>query len=562
MMRLAGSDLWGARSISHAIGGDISILGLPLLTWIVLIALIASISVLVVMAVRKRKRQKTIANLQKQRLAMEKAEKDLFTERKADDIKQAVLQPGKPTTVLPGGAVAYSETGEMLVFKSDPAISDKDVVASAVGGREGRGRSNAPMTWSASYAIERIIVLHITGVAMFAVDTAAKVMNGRDLESDLLMVLERLLEKAKWLGGEMVTAVWRDRTVSLTWGEDIHMAAIVDGEPDERLDRELRWAIGDLVEEFADEIWSWGEETDSSVPRTLTKRLHDVFLLTAGVSPGDLAAQSEGGGIRVTSTVSWRHALAEYSVGILNNGPGPVHDIELLPSLSREGMLDVISVEGVDVDKDMKFRIDEIAQGAKAVATFMFRASDSISVRVDCAMVYRRGVAGVQQLQLPGRWIELDYINLINDEHVEPERALELAIQPASFRDRCALYIPRGMDPEALLNASIQILKEDFDAVVELEDDDMTQLEAWFHADVVGEGSVVTAVTVVPKAGIVDLFASSTVAGVVPGVMVLLRKSMDRTAKQHLTEVLDPEIRATVPKMGILLYQSWGFFED
>ncbi len=554
--------LLGTRSISLSIGGDTTILGLPLLTWIVLIVILAAVIGLVYIAARKRKRRKIVANLQKQRLAMEKAEKGLFAERKADDIRQAVLQPGKPTTVLPEGKVAYTEAGEMLVFKSTPAIGDKDVISSAVGGREGRGASMAPPTWSASYGIERIIVLHITGVAMFSVDTSAKVMNGRDLESDLLVVLERLLEKAKWLGGEMVTTVWRDRTVSLSWGEDIHMAAIVDGEPDERLDRELRWAIGDLVEEFADDIWAWGEETDSSVPRTLTKRIHDVFLLTAGVSPGDLAAQSEGGGIRVTSTVSWRHALAEYSLGIVNNGPGPVHDIELMPSLSQEGMLDVITVEGVDVDKDMKFRIDGIAQGEKAVATFIFRASDPMTVRVDCSMVYRRGVAGIQQLKLPGRWIELEHVGLIKDEHVEPERALELAIQPASFRDRCALYIPPGMKSEGLFNAAIQILKEDFDAVVELEDDDMTQLEAWFHAGVVGEGSVVAAVTMVPKAGIVDLFASSTVAGVVPGVMVLLRKSMDRTARQHLSEVLDPEVRATVPKMGVLLFQSWGFFED
>ncbi len=562
MASAACSGLWGARSISLSIGGDITILGLPLLTWIVLIVILVGVSALVVVVARKRKRRKIVDNLQKQRMAMEKAEKGLFSERKADEIKQAVRQPGKPSTVLPDGAVAYTEAGEMLVFKSTPAVGDKDVVSSAVGGKEGRGASMAPPTWSATYGIERIIVLHITGVAMFAVDTSAKVMNGRDLESDLLMVLERLLERAKWLGGEMVTSVWRDRTVSLTWGEDIHMAAIVDGEPDERLDRELRWAIGDLVEEFADDIWAWGEETDSSVPRTLTKRLHDVFLLTAGVSPGDLAAQSGGGGIRVTSTVSWRHALAAYSLGIVNNGPGPVHDIELLPSLSKEGMLDVITVEGVDVDKDMKFRIDEIAQGEKAVVTFIFRASGPMSVHVDCSMVYRRGVAGIQQLKLPGRWIELEHVNLSKDEHVEPERALELAIQPASFRDRCALYIPPEMTSEGLFNAAIQILKEDFDAVVELEDDDMTQLEAWFHAGVVGGGSVVAAVTMVPRAGIVDIFASSTVAGVVPGVMVLLRRSMDRTAKQHLREVLDPEVRATVPKMGVLLFQSWGFFEE
>ncbi len=562
MVDATGLGYGGAHFLSQFIDEGTSVLGLSLIVWVIIIAVVSIVAALAFLSYRRHKRKKLVSQLQKQKQAMDRAGSDLFTERRADEIQESVRRPGKPKTVVSEGAVAYTEAGEMLVFKSSAATTDKDAVKSALEGKDGRGALLAPPTWAASYKLERVIVLHITGVAMFAVDSAGKIINGRDLESGLLIILERLMEKAKWLGGEMVTDVFNDRTVSLTWGEDIHMAAVVDGEPDERLDRELRWAIGNLIEEFADEIWSWGDDIDSSIPRTLTKRLHDVFLLTADIAPGDLASMSLGGGLRVTSTVSWRHGLIEYSLGILNNGPGPVHDIELLPILSKDGMLDVITVHGIDVDKNMRFHIEQIEQGHKAVASFVFRATKPMDVRVDCTVVYRRGVASIQKLRVPGRWIELDSIDLVKGGPVEPERAFELAMQPAAFRDRYALYIPPNMEGEHMFNSAIKILSEDFETVVELEDDDSSQLEAWFYADIVGGGNVVTSVTVVPKKGIIDLFSSSTDAGVVPGVMVLLRNSMDRTAGQHLPDVLDPEIRSTVRKMGILLFQSWGFFED
>lgn len=554
--------LLGALSLPLAMGMEGRVLGIPLLTWIAVIAVIAVVLGLVLVAVRKRRRKALVQQLQKQRTAMEKASKDLFSQRKAAEIQEAVLHPGKPTTVVSEGAVAYTETGEMIVFKSSPATGAGDVVASAVGRSAGRGGIEPLPTWSASYKVELVIVLHITGVAMFTVDPTGKVGDARKLDGEILILLERLMERAKWLGGDMVTEVYKDRTVSLTWGEDIHMAAVVDGEPDERLDRELRWTIGDLVEEFSEEIWSWDQETDSSVPRTLTKRIHNVFLLTAGINPGALAAQSQGGGLRVMSTVSWRHSLVEYTLGIVNNGPGPVHEIELLPAMSKKGALDVVTVEGIQVDREMKFHVDDIPQGKKAVATFIFRTMEPTQVRLDCTVVYRRGVASVQQLKVQGRWIELDDVDLRKGDQVEPERAFELAIQPAAFRDRCALFLPKDVDPEKLFNDAQGALREHFDPVVELEDDEMTQLEAWFHAGIAGEGTVIASLTVVPRKGVVDLFAASTVANVIPGTMTLMKKSLDRLVRRHMAEVIDPDLRATVPRMGVLLFQSWGFFEE
>jgi hypothetical protein len=451
----------------------------------------------------------------------------------------------------------------MLVFKSSDATKDSDVVASAVDQISARAGAQGVPTWSPTYLIEEIIALHITGVVMFGVDQKGNVIDGRDMDHDLLIILERLLEEARWLGGEMVRAPYKDRTVSLTWGEGLHMAAVIDGEPDERLDRELRWAVGDLTEDFADDIWSWGEESSRSVPRELTHRLMMVFNLTRGVKPGLLDAKSEGGGLRVSSTISWRHSLAEYTLGIINNGPGPVHDLELLPTLNKDGKVEVATVYGIDVDKDMRFRLADVEQGKKVVATFAFRVPEPTDVRVDCTLIYRRGVASVQNLKLPGRWIELERREPVGrGELIEPERALELATQHATFRDRCAVYGPRGANIEAIFNAVIENLSNRMDAVVELEDDEGSQMEAWFHGDVVGGGTVIVSVTVVPKKGIIDMFATSTEAGVVPSTMVLMRQAVNDAAGQPLPEVLDPELRTTVPRMGVLLFQSWGFFDD
>jgi hypothetical protein len=542
---------------------DANYLGLSVIVWVVLLLVSAVVVSLLMLAIRKRKKKSLVEKLQKQRQAMEKASAELFSQREADEIREAVNAPGKPQTVISEGAVAYTETGEMLVFKSSDATDDADVVASAVDKISVRAGAQGVPTWSPTYHMEKIIALHITGVVMFAVDEKGRVVNGRDLEPDLLIVLERLLEEAKWLGGEMVKRPYKDRTVSLTWGEALHLAAVVEGEPDERLDRELRWALGDLTAEFADDIWSWGDDVDRSVSRELTQRLVKVFNLTRGVKPGLMDTKSEGGGLRVSSTISWRHSLAEFNLGIINNGPGPVHDLELLPTLNTQGKVAVATVYGIDVDKEMRFRMSDIEQGRKVVATFAFRVLEPVDVRVDCTLVYRRGVTNIQKLKLPGRWIELDIRQPVGrGEQMEPEAALELATQPASFRDRCALFCPRGMNIEGLFNTIIEDLSENTDPVVELEDDNNTQLEAWFYGDIIGGGTVVISVTAVPKKGLIDLFATSTEAGVVPGIMVLLRQIAQRAARQPLSEVLDPELRTTVPRMGVLLVQSWGFFDE
>ncbi len=540
---------------------DTELLGLPVLLWIIIIAVVLVVLALGIIMRRKRRRTRLIGQLQKQRRAMEAASHDLFSSRGADEIKEAVVEPGEPTTVVSDGAVAYTETGEMLVFKSTPIEDQGDAVVSRLA-KDQSPPSQMPKTWAPSYKLERVITLHITGVAMFAVDHQGRIEDGRDLDPELLVIVERLLEHAKWLGGEMVTDVYKDRTVSLSWGGDIHMAAILDGEPDERLDRQLRWMIGDLVDQYSDEIWSWTESGNPEIQRELTARISDVFGLTAGVNLMAEAAVSEDGGLRVTSTVSWRHALVEYTLGIVNRGPGPVYDVELLPTLSKEGSLEVVTVEGMEVDSEMKFRIAEIPKDLKSVATFIFRALDPGEVKVQCTVVYQRGVADVGMVTVPGRWIELEPVEVVPGETVEPERALELAVQPATFRDRCALFIPPGMDPEKLFNDTIQVLKDHWKPVVELEDDDMTQLEAWFHSELVGGGTIVASLTVVPPKGIVEVFAASTLAGVIPGCMVQLRKGVDRAARRTLTEVLDPELRSTVPRMGVLLFESWGDYEE
>jgi len=552
----------GAATPALALVLDTDILGIPLLTWVALILVVGVVAALGLIGYRKRRKRKLVEQLQRQRQAMEKASSDLFSQRKADEIEEAVVRPGKPKTVVSEGAVAYSETGEMLVFKSSKATGEGDVVSSVVDGQEHPARGEGLPTWSPTYRIEQVIALHITGVAMFAVDPRGRVVNGRDLDPELLVALERLLEQAKWLGGEMVRRTYKDRTVSLTWGEEMHMAAVVEGEPDERLDRELRWAIGDMAEEFSDTLWSWDEASDIDIPGALTLRIREVFNLTLGIKPSAMVVRSEGGGLHVTSTVSWRHSLAEYALGIVNNGPGPVHEMELLPTVNKEGKVEVVTAYGIDVDKDMRFRVHDIPQGEKAVATFAFRVPEPMDVRVDCTLVYRRGVAAFQNLQIPGRWVELERVDLRKGEPVEPERALELAIQHASFRDRCALHAAWGTKVESIFNKAVEMMAEHMDPVVELEDDDDTQMEAWFHAYVPGGGTVIVSLTAVPRKGIIDLFATSTLADVVPGTMVVMRQVLNRAAGQDLPEVLDPELRTTVPRMGVLLFQSWGFFDD
>jgi hypothetical protein len=537
-------------------------LGIDRLYLLILVIALLSVIGLSAWAVRRRRRKRRVNELLKRQRAMEGSTKELLTTRKADAVKSVGDDVGKPKTIIPDGLVAYSESGEMLVFGSTKATEDSDVVAAALEGKSKALEQPLP-TWSPSYRIERIVVMHMTGVVMFSVDEYGRIHKGDDIEPDLLIVLEGLLEDAKWFKGEMVSTVYRDRSVCLTWGNLLHLAAVVDGEPDERLDRELRWAIGDLSDEYADEVWFWGEEvTDFSVWQRLSSRVKEVLVFTKDVDLALVAAHSKEGDVRVTSTITWRHGLLELALGIVNNGPGDIHEIELLPTLSQEGLLDVVTVHGIEVDSEGRFLITQIEERRKAVATFLFRARTPMSVRMDCNLVYRRGIANIQEVHIQGRWLEVEGVEISPGEQVEPERVFELATQPAIFQDRCALYIPTGANPETLFDSCTDILERDLSSAVMLEDPDTNRIEAWFHGELRGGGSLVACLSISPKNGIIDIYTASTSAGVVPGAMLFLRKSVDRAAKKPLLDVMDRDLRTTISREGTLLIEGWGDIEE
>jgi hypothetical protein len=154
-------------------------------------------------------------------------------------------------------------------------------------------------------------------------------------------------------------------------------------------------------------------------------------------------------------------------------------------------------------------------------------------------------------------------VNSYPGEEVGTEWVLELATQPAAFRDRSVFIFTEEIDVVALFNRSIELLEDYMLPVVELEDNEGDQLEAWFHGGVGESGTVVSSITVLRKERIVDLYAASTMAGVVPGILLHMRNELSKACRGRLVEALDPEQRVAVPRTGVLLYESWGtFFEE
>ncbi|NIP35709.1 MAG: hypothetical protein GWN18_12130, partial [Thermoplasmata archaeon] len=161
MLDTGMTGLWGARASSNQLELDATYLGYSLIVWVILLLVSAVIVGLIAISYRRRKKKKLIQNLQKQRKAMEKAGSELFSQRGADEIQEAVAQPGKPKTKISEGAVAYTETGEMLVFKSSDATGEGDVVASAVDKISSKPGAEGVPTWSPTYRIELIVALHL-----------------------------------------------------------------------------------------------------------------------------------------------------------------------------------------------------------------------------------------------------------------------------------------------------------------------------------------------------------------------------------------------------------------
>jgi len=532
----------------------------------------------VIYLLRKRRRERFVQELLAEQRMVEGGRRQLFTGRKAAEIEAVAPDLGRPTTVLSEGRFVYTQGGEMLTFGSRAESSDDGVVSSAMNAAQGRaggpasdmaGATAAAATtevirsaargWRASYSVERLIAIHSIGVALLSVDAKGTIERGDRLEPTLLVTLEELLEAARAAPGEPSVGVYADRTVLVRRGGSVHLAAIVDGDPDERLDRELRWAIADFTDLVS------GQPAPPASPgfrqvdlAALVNRIMRVFELTKDADPARGGAASPGGDLVATSTVAMRHGLVELIVGIVNRGPGTAYEVQLLPSLSRDGVLEVVTSRGIEVDAEGRFMLPEVATGSKSLVGFVFRPLRPEAVRVDCTVVYLRGVANVQEARLPPSWVEVEAIAPDPGELVEPERVLELASEPAAFTDRAALFLPVGQDGGKVLADCVDALRQELRPVVQLEDIASGRSETWFHGELAGGATVAACLSVLPREGVVDLFAASTASGAVHGSMLLLRRSAERATGQHLVDALDPDLRSAAVRTGFLLEGSWG----
>ena len=533
----------------------------------------------VIYILRKRRRERFVQELLAEQRMVEGGRRELFTGRKAAEIEAVAPDLGRPTTVLSEGRFVYTQGGEMLTFGARNESSDDGVVSSAMAPAPGRsiGPSMGPagataatvattevirsasQGWRASYSVERLIAIHSIGVALLSVDGRGAMERGDRLDPALLVTLEELLEAARAAPGEPAIGVYMDRTVCVRRGGSVHLAAIVDGDPDERLDRELRWAIADFTELVS------GQPSPAASPgfrqvdlAALVNRIMRVFELTKGADPARGGASSPDGDLVATSTVAMRHGLVEYILGIVNRGPGTAYEVQLLPSLSKDGVIEVVTSRGIEVDAEGRFILPEVAPCSKRSVGFVFRPLRPEVVRVDCTVVYLRGVANVQEVRLPPSWVEVEAIAPDPGEQVEPERVMELASQPAAFTDRAALFLPVGQDTGRVLAGCVDALRHELRPVVQLDDPASGRSEAWFHGELAGGATVAACLSVLSREGVVDLFAASTASGAVQGSMLLLRRTAERGTGQHLVDAIDPDLRSAAVRAGFLLDGSWG----
>jgi len=553
-------------------GAPVSAVGaassLDLKVFATLVILAAGLFILAagVQIARRRRRERLMRDLRAHQRIVETAGQGLFTGRRAHEPVSVAPDVGKPRTVVSAGRIVYTKTGDVLTFGSTMEGQDDGVVTAAVA-REAvppppppsAAPAPRPVQGGPSYAIERVVAMHDSGVAMLAVDDGGRVVRGDALDSELLVTLEELLEEARWSSTGTASGVRGERSVTVCRGGELHLAAVVDGDGDERLDRELRWALGELRSSPA---WSLAR------PRTGAERqagwlalrgvMSRVLEITRGADPARGGASSERADLRLSTTVAMRGGLAEYIVGIVNKGPGAVYDVQLLPSFGQAGVMEAVTVTGAEVDAKGAFIVREVPESGRASATFLLRPLTNAALRLECTVVYLRGVAAIQEVRLPGRWLEVEGVTLAPGEEVEPARALELAVDPSAFQDREALLVPPDVDGARLMRDCVDELRQGMRPVSSLEDADGGRLESWLHAELPGGATLVACLTMMAPEGMVEAFVSSTLGAAVPGAMLHLRQALNRVAGRPLVDALDPETRSSVSRSGFLLEGSWG----
>jgi hypothetical protein len=514
---------------------------------------------LAIQVVRKRRRDRYIREVLTLQRRLESGSVESFTAWKRPDVQPPTDDSGTPRTIVSEGRYVYTQSGEVLRFSSSLDTGDDGVVTSALSPPDSPGTPEARPSVTVPFVLRRLVALHRSGIAIVAVDSHGRVERGDGLEPELLMALEDLLDQALAKTSGAATASIGAHTVQLQAGSPFHLAAIVDGEPDDGLDRELRWAQGDLRESLGTNPTGDADgRRRLSFLATLVRRMTEVFAINRDATTVQGGAVSRDGNFVVTTNVALRHGLLEFIVGLSNRGPGAAYDVQVLPNVGPEGAVEIVSAHGVEVDAEGLFTVPEVPEGRKSVATFLFRPTRTGAVKAECTVVLLRGLADVQDVRPSVRWVELEGIQAHPGEHVEPERVLEIALQPAAFSDCLEVYLPTGVPTEGLMQTAVDALRREMRFVVQLDDPSTGRIEAWFYTDLTGGASLVTCIAHLPATGTIGLFSAATGRAPVPAAMLMLRGVVGRAAGAPLVDATEGAGRHSPCRGDFMLSGSWG----
>ena len=429
--------------------------------------------------------------------------------------------------------------------------------AGTVEGAAGEGRAPPPPPAAAvprqggprGYVVEQVLLVHQDGRLILDAARPDSRRRDADVMSGMLIALQSIIQFGVEGSGDLESVKYGENLILKEAAERVVLAAVIIGEPDDRLREELKMAVAEIDRTYATALERWsGDPVELAGIEAMVR---PIIGSTEHLDREGIRRAARPKDISILSATDFAHGLVRLKVAVANWTDDIIVDaaIEIRydhnmlrleyvepPSLQVRGDRAVLGHLRPDERKTVAYLLDpQICQG-----TF-----------IDGSLTYYDTRGEYHRVSMKRRRVEVVCPVFFTREHANTAMLRRLMAEKLRAIDSRAFRFPESVDPSEMFAIGRSALEEKrIQRVQEHEDAGPPySAEAWYYGETKAKGyQIVMHLSADGSERVIDLEVASTSMGPITGLLSEFRMSVgqllgERHAAAKMVEI-DQEERA------------------
>ena len=400
-----------------------------------------------------------------------------------------------------------------------------------------------------SYLIEEVLVVYRDGRLITSCAREECGTKDADLMSGMLIAVQGLIQDGLEGGGTLESIKYGDNLISLATGNQLVVAAVVFGEPDDSLGPMLGEKATQIELAYTGVIEEW--TGDLSALSGIDEMVQPLIDSTSYLSREDVGAFTAEKEVALLSAIDFHHGYVRLKLASVNSTEETIIDSAVEVHYDTDMLhLEGVRPESLDLRGD-RVTLGNIKPGERKTVALLFDPQICQGTHIDGHLSYYDTTGELRYVEMKRRHADVVCPIFFTSKNANKAMLRRLIKEKLHATDLRVYKYPSSLPPYEVLLIAKGALGEEVQLVREyITRGPPYEAEVWYYAETKVKGyQFVIRLGIMEEKGVLEIFAASTAMEPITGLLAEFRRELNvayaegRTGDQQIEVERDERVR-------------------